>query len=70
MKKIISIFFLVGIVCSAVAQQKSYSQQMAQTAMNIWPDSFSVKGGKARWSYDQGVILKGIEGVLEIVWRW
>ena len=66
MKKIISVFFLVGIVCSAVAQQKSYSQQMAQTAMNIWPDSFSVKGGKARWSYDQGVILKGIEGVWKL----
>jgi unsaturated rhamnogalacturonyl hydrolase len=34
--------------------------------MRLWPDSFSVvPGNKARWSYDQGVILKGIEAV----WR-
>src|SRR5690606_1797875 len=33
-------------------------------AMHIWPDSFSVVPGRpARWSYDQGVILKGIEGI-------
>lgn len=34
--------------------------------MNIWPDSFSVKSGQpAKWAYDQGVVLKGIEGVWE-----
>jgi unsaturated rhamnogalacturonyl hydrolase len=34
--------------------------------MQIWPDSFAVKpaiGNKAKWSYDQGVILKGIEAL-------
>jgi unsaturated rhamnogalacturonyl hydrolase len=31
---------------------------MASTIMNIWKDSFS-----AKWSYDQGVVLKGIEGI-------
>lgn len=41
-----------------------WSQQLAATAMKTWPDSFSVvPGRKARWSYDQGVILKGIEGI-------
>jgi unsaturated rhamnogalacturonyl hydrolase len=41
-----------------------WSQQLAATAMNMWPDSFSSKPGTpAKWSYDQGVILKGIEGV-------
>ena len=66
MKKIISIAFLLVIVCSANAQQKPYSQQMSQTAMNLWPDSFKLKPGNARWSYDQGVILKGIEGVWKL----
>ncbi len=67
MKKIICIGFLIAIVFSAQAQQKPYSQQMTQTAMNIWPDSFSVVTGRpARWSYDQGVILKGIEGVWKL----
>ena len=40
------------------------SEKFAATAMHIWPDSFAVKpGGKARWSYDQGVILRGIESL-------
>ncbi len=42
----------------------SMAEKMAATSIRIWPDSFSVKpalGTRARWSYDQGVILKGIE---------
>jgi unsaturated rhamnogalacturonyl hydrolase len=38
------------------------AEKFAATAMQLWPDSFAVKpGGKARWSYDQGVILRGID---------
>ena len=45
----------------------SLSQKMAATAMQAWPDSFAVKpGGKARWSYDQGVILRGIDGLWKL----
>lgn len=40
------------------------SQQMAATVMNIWKDSFSLEENRpARWSYDQGVILKGFENI-------
>lgn len=40
----------------------SLAEKVAATAMQMWPDSFAVKpGGRARWSYDQGVILKGME---------
>ena len=40
------------------------AEKFAATAMHIWPDSFSVKpGGKPRWSYDQGVILRGMESL-------
>ena len=57
-------FFLLLLSTGADAQPLPYSQQMSLTAMHIWPDSFSVVPGRpARWSYDQGVILKGIEGV-------
>ncbi len=66
MKKIIAIVFLMGLVSATTAQQLPYSQQMSQTAMNLWPDSFKIKPGIARWSYDQGVILKGIEGVWKL----
>ena len=67
MKKGISIILLLAVAIISGAQQPPYSLQMSQTAMKIWPDSFSVKAGKpARWSYDQGVILKGIEGVWKL----
>jgi len=67
MKRLLTIFFVCAIVHFATAQQKPYSQQMAQTAMNLWKDSFALKEGKpAKWSYDQGVILKGIEAVWKL----
>ena len=67
MKKILfTLTTLLALTQIASAQQIPYSQQMAQTAMNLWKDSFSMNGNPARWSYDQGVILKGIEGVWKL----
>ena len=67
MKKLGIIFIILFLMMQTnFAQQKPYSQQMAQTAMNIWKDSFSMNNKPARWSYDQGVILKGIEGVWKL----
>jgi len=63
MKKLLYILFFIASLHTQ-AQQLPYSQQVALTAMKIWPDSFSTAQGRpARWSYDQGVILKGIEGI-------
>lgn len=61
MKKITIIgCFLFAI--SASAQNTKWSEQLATTAINIWPDSFVLEGDKAaKWRYKQGVILKGIE---------
>ncbi|RYG43607.1 MAG: glycoside hydrolase family 88 protein, partial [Chitinophagaceae bacterium] len=66
MKKTFLVCLLGSLVLTQqpIAQTVPLSQQMAETVMKTWPDSFSVKpGNKARWSYDQGVILKGIEGI-------
>ena len=65
MKKIVYVLIsFLSLQAQAQAQDVPYSQQMALTAMHMWPDSFSVTPGRAaRWSYDQGVILKGIEGI-------
>lgn len=41
----------------------SLSGELAATAMNTWKDSFSLDNKPAKWTYDQGVILKGIEAV-------
>lgn len=46
------------------AQKLPESQGMAQSAMHMWKDSFGIPPGSTpKWSYDMGVILKGIEYV-------
>src|SRR5687767_2219186 len=63
MKKIITIGFLM-IMMAVDAQNTKWSEQLAATAMKLWPDSFVLEGDKtAKWRYDQGVILKGMEGI-------
>ncbi len=64
MKKITTILVAAVIAFSTKAQQHSYAQDMATTVMTVWKDSFMLPGDKApKWRYDQGVILKGIEGI-------
>lgn len=63
MKKIL-LATVLFVSLMADAQQKPYSIQMAETVMKTWPDSFSnTPGRRPRWSYDHGVMLKGIEGI-------
>ncbi|HEV7684122.1 MAG TPA: glycoside hydrolase family 88 protein [Pyrinomonadaceae bacterium] len=46
------------------AQSASLSARMAETVMSRWRDSWELQPDRPeRWSYDQGVVLKGIEGV-------
>ena len=64
MRKIISIAFVVLALQQFLGAQQPWSQQMAATVMKLWKDSFSlVPGRPAKWAYDQGVILKGFEGI-------
>src|SRR4051812_12311414 len=73
MKKIFAILFLFGLVKTHAQTSKTkveldvkypLSQQLASTAMQLWKDSFALEGDKTvKWRYDQGVILKGIEGI-------
>ncbi len=61
MKKIAVVFYTF---LSLNTFSQSYSEQMAQTVMTIWKDSLSMGSGRpVRWSYDQAVVLKGIEGL-------
>jgi len=59
MKRILFIIitFFAGI-SFVNAQDQPWSQRMASTAMKLWADT-----SKARWTYEQGVVLKGMEGV-------
>ena len=64
MKKRVFIFLLiVASTVSASAQTRSYAADMAKTVMTIWRDSLSSGGKPAKWTYDQSVFLKGIEGL-------
>jgi len=62
MKKL---FLITCIAATTVLQaQSKWSEKMSETAMKLWPDSFLIGTDKAaKWRYDQGVILKGMEAV-------
>jgi unsaturated rhamnogalacturonyl hydrolase len=65
-----NIFIVLFLVASSICYAQSgisYSEQLIATVMKTWPDSFAVKpGAKARWAYDQGVILKGVEAAWKL----
>jgi len=63
MKRSIITFLLIVTAISVSAQTHSYASDMAKTVMTIWKDSLSLNGKPAKWTYDQGVFLKGIEGL-------
>ena len=57
---LLTAFSLTGNTVNA----QSWSEKMAATVMTIWKDSLFTDPSKpAKWTYDQGVILKGIEGL-------
>ncbi len=65
--KVITIFFLfvVSSVIANAQKETSYAEKMAKTVMTIWKDSMTSGSRPAKWTYDQGVFLKGIEGLWE-----
>src|SRR5690349_21239780 len=71
MKRALTILFLSFTVVSftqpvrysASPDYAYYAENMATTVMNLWKDSFALDGKPAKWSYDMGVILKGMEGL-------
>ena len=65
MRSLFSSILIISFLAHHTAYaQQPWSQRMSATAMRIWPDSFLLAGDKAaKWRYDQGVILKGMEAV-------
>src|SRR5688572_6062421 len=62
--RIIMVIAIATISFAVIAQEKPLSHKVAETAMMLWPDSFALGNDKvAKWRYDQGVILKGIEAI-------
>jgi unsaturated rhamnogalacturonyl hydrolase len=66
MKTTARVLILLAIAFSVkvLNAQNTPSEQLAKTVMSTWKDSFALGTGRpAKWSYDQGVILKGFEGL-------
>lgn len=57
MKKLLAVILIVS---STDLFAQSLSEKMTSTVMNIWKDSISLP---SKWTYDQGVVLKGVEGL-------
>jgi unsaturated rhamnogalacturonyl hydrolase len=58
------IFSSIIIFCTLNLQGQRWSEKMAGTVVKIWKDSLDIVPGEpVKWRYDQGVILKGIEGL-------
>src|SRR4030088_1847630 len=56
---------LTASVTTVFGQAAPMSERMAATAMNtLWRDATKNESGTpAKWTYDHGLVLKGIEGV-------
>jgi unsaturated rhamnogalacturonyl hydrolase len=70
MKKGVKIGVVIALSVSAGmglhAQDKPMSQKIAAMVMKTWPSDTTAAGKPfKKWNYDEGVILKGIEGVWE-----
>lgn len=63
MKVVVVLFILMTIPFFTKAQtSRSYAKEMAKTVMSIWKDSLSSGNGRpAKWTYDQSVVLQGIQ---------
>jgi unsaturated rhamnogalacturonyl hydrolase len=61
--RLVVICVALQLSLNSQAQPLPLSEQMATTVMQIWKDSFSLEGRPAKWTYDMGVILKGVEGI-------
>ncbi len=60
--KIITCLLCFFLLSGKTIFAQNWSEKMAATVLNVWPDSLFVeKGRPVKWTYDQAVILKGIE---------
>src|SRR5215210_4770842 len=63
-QSILFFLLLTAFLSPAFGQSVPLSEDMASTVMTIWKDSLPTDPGKPlKWGYEQGVLLKGMEGV-------
>lgn len=63
-KNIVNIALAIAALPLATVSAQSLSEKLAATAMNTWKDSLVMTPGRmVKWTYDQGVILEGIDAI-------
>jgi unsaturated rhamnogalacturonyl hydrolase len=60
---ILALFALLGPSADARAQSKPLSERMAATVMTVWKDAVKEPDKPDKWTYEQGVLLTGMEAV-------
>jgi unsaturated rhamnogalacturonyl hydrolase len=61
---ILFLFLLTAFMSQALGQTAPLSERMALTVTTLWKDPLVIDRDKPlKWSYEQGVLLKGMEGV-------
>jgi rhamnogalacturonyl hydrolase YesR/pectin methylesterase-like acyl-CoA thioesterase len=56
-----AVAFILITAPAVLGQTQHESEAMAATVLTNWKDSIAVEGRPDRWSYEQGVLLKGFE---------
>jgi len=58
-----SLLIIALCILAINASAQPLSEKMAARVMDIWKDSLSEPGKPLRWTYENGILLKGLEGV-------
>ena len=60
---ILSLFILAGAATPTLGQTVPLSERMAATVMTVWKDAVKQPDSPDKWTYEQGVLLTGMEAV-------
>jgi unsaturated rhamnogalacturonyl hydrolase len=60
---ILSLFLFAGPAATARGQAAPLSERMATTVMTVWKDAVKEPDRPDKWTYEQGVLLTGMEAV-------
>lgn len=58
-----SLLIIVLFFLALNASAQPLSEKMAARVMDIWKDSLAEPGKPLKWTYENGILLKGLEGV-------
>jgi unsaturated rhamnogalacturonyl hydrolase len=58
-----SMLLIAGVPNSAAAQETPFSQRMAESTIQRWPDGRFAAGAPSHWNYELGTLLEGMDAI-------